>query len=207
MGCLVAAPIMRTALSYAMPDRVLFLHLHLREAQRPGARGLVAIAWREPTGIRVLARIYRRVGLAALVLLAPVAIWIVRVLLSGRYEPGWQAPFFLTCTAWSAGAIVATVLEGRGGVLLRVAESRVARRIGLYSYAMYVIHDPLANVLDQYGWVHRPGGEATVLSLTGYVIAMSALTFGIAALSWHWLEKPILRLRPRQATPPAPMTP
>ncbi len=203
IACLVLAPIVRTVLSYALPDRLFFYTFTFGRLDGLALGALLAIAWREPSGIGALARTIRRVGLASLVVLLPVAVWIVRVLSDGAYVPGWQGPFFLACSAWCGGAIVATVLEGRGGWLLRTAESRVARRIGLYSYAMYVIHDPLAHVLDQAGWIHRPGGEATLLSLTGYVVVMSALTFGLAALSWHLLEKPILRLRPPMAMPPA----
>ena len=72
------------------------------------------------------------------------------------------------------------------------------RRIGLYSYGMYVFHAPLhlyvgLPILERLDVTH--GVPAAVV----YGIAMALVTFGLAALSYHLFEVRFLRLKPKLA--------
>ena len=76
--------------------------------------------------------------------------------------------------------------------------SVVLRQFGLYSYAMYLIHLPLRaiirdRVLKPQMFDDFPGGPL-VAQLVFYVVAI-ALTFAVAAASYHLFEKHVLKLK------------
>ena len=74
----------------------------------------------------------------------------------------------------------------------------------MYSYAIYVLHDPLAHVLAHYGII-RPPSEGIAAAI-GYCAVMVPLTVAVGAASWHCFEGPILRLKARFSYQPAPAT-
>lgn len=67
---------------------------------------------------------------------------------------------------------------------------RAANRLGDYSYGIYVYSFPIQQMAAALGWADTP-------------LAMTALCappiLALAALSWHWVEKPALALRSRPA--------
>jgi peptidoglycan/LPS O-acetylase OafA/YrhL len=93
-------------------------------------------------------------------------------------------------------ALVAVVL----GVLAEAAGVKVApaalRTLGKYSYAMYVFHALLHHAVGVplLAWL-RPG--TGVAASLGYFAVMTGLTFGVALLSYHLLEKHFLALKRR----------
>ena len=62
---------------------------------------------------------------------------------------------------------------------------RVPARVGDWSYGAYLYGFPVQQVLAHY--------KLQEASFAGYVIAATVLTFTLAALSWHWVEKQALR--------------
>ncbi|MDE2433115.1 MAG: acyltransferase [Burkholderiales bacterium] len=77
------------------------------------------------------------------------------------------------------------------------------RRIGRYSYGMYVWHVPLGVLLlmpgaQRMGWDVKPGAALQTL----YVVGAVAATYGVASLSYRWLERPFLALKSRLAPYP-----
>jgi peptidoglycan/LPS O-acetylase OafA/YrhL len=204
IACLVLSPIIRHACAFAMPDKYFFFYA-FTFARLDGLAlgGLLAIAWRERERLAPLARLLRRAGLVGAVAGVVLIGTVLADLQGTQATPGWRVPMFLTASAWVAGAVVVTVLMGRGGWFRRAVESWPLRRVGVYSYALYVIHDPLAYVFDQFGWLHRPAAGASPGALIVYIVAMTAVCLGVAALSWHAFERPMLRFRPRQVIPPA----
>ncbi|MEO6929079.1 MAG: hypothetical protein ABI190_07925, partial [Casimicrobiaceae bacterium] len=74
------------------------------------------------------------------------------------------------------------------------AAARLLGRLGDYSYGVYIYSFPVQqSVLHLFpGW-----------SMTGYVLSTLALTLLCAAASWHLLEKPALRWKPRKPPVPA----
>lgn len=197
LACLVVVPIARTVASYAFPEHILLANMvtPLRiDGLALGA--LLSIAWRTPGRMPELGRRLRSWGVAGLLGIVLLVAWMLPELRRGEFD--WRLSLFLTLSVWCAGAVVSAMLLGRAGVFQRVAETGVARRIGTYSYGIYLIHDPLAHIFDQAGWLTRPGAGTTVSSLLGYLVVMGGISVGVAALSWHAIEQPILRLRPRQ---------
>ena len=82
---------------------------------------------------------------------------------------------------------------------------RPLRMIGKYSYAMYIFHEPLNN------FAGRPLVAALKINVSQsifwsatYIVIMTAVTFVLAWVSWHVLEKPFLNLK-RFFTPSSPV--
>ena len=83
--------------------------------------------------------------------------------------------------------------------LARVFRWGWLRSLGKYSYAMYVFQNPLiplvallpfsASVFDQIG------GQHSIVAHLIYITAMFSLTYLVALVSWHVLEKHCLRLK------------
>jgi peptidoglycan/LPS O-acetylase OafA/YrhL len=79
------------------------------------------------------------------------------------------------------------------GPLTRLFSMRVLRIFGKYSYGMYLYHFPLTAVFEhmKFFWIRYPLGTPL------YVGACLAGNLGVAALSFHFFEQPILGLKKR----------
>jgi peptidoglycan/LPS O-acetylase OafA/YrhL len=88
----------------------------------------------------------------------------------------------------------------------RVLSWAPLRRIGLYSYGMYVFHAPLHVYvgLPILARIHPSYGTAAGIL---YAIMLGLVTLGLAMLSYHLFEVRFLRLKPTLApvAPPAPL--
>lgn len=81
---------------------------------------------------------------------------------------------------------VVIVMALRDGILGRWLSRPWLRRIGKYSYVMYLIHWPLLLVLD-----HVVPGSGLLAWIVFYVALVAGLT-QIGAASWRWFEQPII---------------
>ena len=81
----------------------------------------------------------------------------------------------------------------------RLFRSSLLRSLGKYSYAMYVFQSPLiplvAMLPSSMSVFERFGGDDSIIAHLCYIAFMFLLTYGIALLSWHILEKHCLRLK------------
>ncbi|KTT39395.1 acetyltransferase, partial [Pseudomonas oryzihabitans] len=68
-----------------------------------------------------------------------------------------------------------------------------------YSYGLYLFNFPVQQLL-MHGFPER-------FSLPGFLAVSYALTLGCAVLSWHLIEAPALRLKPRRKAPAVPTAP
>jgi peptidoglycan/LPS O-acetylase OafA/YrhL len=77
----------------------------------------------------------------------------------------------------------------------RMLASKPLRRVGMYSYGMYVFHVPL------HLWVGLPiiGEDPSLPLALLYVVVMMLVTFGVAAASYHLFERRFLLLKTRLA--------
>ncbi len=88
-------------------------------------------------------------------------------------------------------------LQSDGGLLQRLFERPWLVMLGKYSYGIYILHWPILYFL--YGrsgfhfWATDRFGNLMALALT--LTVGIGVTLGLAALSWHFFEAPILRLR------------
>jgi peptidoglycan/LPS O-acetylase OafA/YrhL len=83
----------------------------------------------------------------------------------------------------------------RQGSLHRVLTIPLLRSFGKYSYAMYVTHAIIVELLQPVfvGLIGRGGGLLFWFCL--YFSATVAITLGVAWLSWQMIEQPFLRLK------------
>jgi peptidoglycan/LPS O-acetylase OafA/YrhL len=95
--------------------------------------------------------------------------------------------------------VVARAAEGAGGWAGRILELGPLRYLGTISYGIYVYHQMLPELLPR---IARRLGHADLLAPLGdqtvpFVLFYTAVTVGIAALSWHGFERPINRWKNR----------
>ncbi len=105
--------------------------------------------------------------------------------------------FLVIGSAASLGVIMAAVLASPQAMAVSVLETSPFRYLGKISYALYIIHLPVAL------WVEDFGGLAHWQALTGipadwiHFVVVSAVSIGLAHLSYDWVEKPFLDLKAR----------
>jgi peptidoglycan/LPS O-acetylase OafA/YrhL len=88
----------------------------------------------------------------------------------------------------------------RGGRLTRWLEVPLMRRIGLYSYGMYVYHECVIMLVRQ---TNLLTGMSEARSKLVLFAAATAITFAVAAASYHAFERPFLKWKSRYETPPS----
>jgi peptidoglycan/LPS O-acetylase OafA/YrhL len=158
---------------------------------------LVALALRDATQRARLSRALR--PLAAFGLLALLVV-VARSHGLSRMNLGVQT------YGYSALALLFALLLADLGLVPGRAYGRVLsngplRRVGTYSYGMYVLHIPLKGVvlalasarLEAAVRAHPVGFDVA------FVIALTLLTMGLAAVSYVVLERPFLSLKERWA--------
>lgn len=94
--------------------------------------------------------------------------------------------------------IVYLTLSGEG-LLHSIFKTRFLRHIGTYSYGLYVFHQMFRM---PFKWYIRDPLEATGMPELGvqvlYMLLAFGATYGLARLSWTFLEKPFLNLKDRK---------
>ncbi len=104
-----------------------------------------------------------------------------------------------------AGCLGLALTAREGSLGLRLLNLPLLRYTGKISYGLYLYHPivfvlifPSVERVPLHGWMmqHAPAllGQALSLALK------YTLVFGLAAVSWRWMEEPILRLKSRFAT-------
>jgi peptidoglycan/LPS O-acetylase OafA/YrhL len=81
----------------------------------------------------------------------------------------------------------------------RIGTTRWLMAFGKYSYTIYVIHIAVFGHLVQLiGWADKTFGLPwNIPARVGYVLVMTAVVFGLALLSWQYIESPLLSLKRR----------
>jgi peptidoglycan/LPS O-acetylase OafA/YrhL len=102
-------------------------------------------------------------------------------------------------------ATIATVVLSGDGRCARAFSRRTPRFLGRYSYALYVVHQPLILLLLHPTMFQRPvdGGASRMPMYGELLVATAALSVSVALVSWHGLEKHFLRMKERVASSPA----
>jgi peptidoglycan/LPS O-acetylase OafA/YrhL len=157
---------------------------------------LLAVAAREPGGLTIFRRWARIVAPLAFGVLA-----FVFVPLDQHGSESWLFHTFgLTASVYLAGSLVVGALFAKqDGFWRTILGSRPLGQIGLYSYAIYVIHLPLAYLLENSRLVTRAWFESVIRApLAAELLHCGTLmlvSIGFGALSWHLFERPILSWR------------
>ena len=104
-----------------------------------------------------------------------------------------------TCVAALAGALLVYVMRaGAADPLSRIFSSPFMAQCGKYSYALYLVHVPVAGflfpltfrVLDKF-----TGLTSYELTFVVFVAVSFAVSYSLSALSWHFFEGPIMKLK------------
>lgn len=111
---------------------------------------------------------------------------------------------FAALTGW---AVLTDQARSRGGSVSRwsaVLRWSVLRRFGHYSYAIYVFHKPLHDLVGVpllTHWTGQPHTADLGIATLYFVLATVAL-YAVGWLSWHLFERHFLALKDRLSTPP-----
>ena len=111
---------------------------------------------------------------------------------------------FAAFTGW---AVLTDQARSRGGSVSRwsaVLHWAVLRRFGQYSYAIYVFHKPLHDLVGVpmlVRWTGQPHTADPGTALLYFAVA-TAVTFGVGWLSWHLFERHFMALKDRLSAPP-----
>jgi peptidoglycan/LPS O-acetylase OafA/YrhL len=178
IALIVGAPILRFVLP---PFAAYALTCSRADALAMGA--LVAILVREPQRARAdIARVvfYASLGTLAMLLatdaLAVPFGWVSLVVASSLVALGAGAGIYLLVMTGSP----------------RWLESPVLISIGTYSYAMYMIHVPIRRPVTD--WVSANVGGTYELLIANFV-ALLAVSWALAWISWRLIERPILSFK------------
>jgi peptidoglycan/LPS O-acetylase OafA/YrhL len=138
-----------------------------------------------------------RQRLIAFIGLTGFALWLVSYSLAKQYQPGDMSGVLFAHISTTAAAmffmwVVARAARGFGGVVGALLNNAALRYIGAISYGIYLLH------LFMPFWLSKAGVH---LPLWQFYWVASATTISLAALSWHFLERPIMRLGRTTAMP------
>lgn len=164
---------------------------------------MISLAARDGKSFPVLARAARPVlGLAVAVV---AAVWWI------QGGPSVAEPLMgtvgLTALSLVFGSLlVLTLASPESAALSRGLRSRPLRVLGRYSYALYVVHAPVALLLPSIGIsaaVLPPLFGLTLPGQLAFTGVACIVSLGAAYLSWHLFEKHFLKLKDRFAEAPA----
>lgn len=111
---------------------------------------------------------------------------------------------FAALTGW---AVLTDRARSRGGSVSRwsaVLRWSPLRRFGHYSYAIYVFHKPLHDLVGVPLLTHWTGQPHTadLGTATLYFVLATAVLYAVGWLSWHLFERHFLALKDRLSAPP-----
>jgi peptidoglycan/LPS O-acetylase OafA/YrhL len=186
LALIAGAPVLRFVLP---PVAAYALTLPRADALAMGA--LVAILVREQQRAPDERRDRRRADLARVAFYTSLGTFAMLVATDALAVP------FGPVSLVVASSLLA-ILGGAGIYILATSESPrwlcspVLVSIGMYSYAMYMIHVPIRRLVTD--WVSAHVGGTYELLLANFV-ALLAVSWALAWISWHLLERPILSLK------------
>lgn len=158
--------------------------------------GFVALGMRDAGLVSYLQRWAAPVAITALAVVLGVLVWRRNLSYS---EPATQLIVFDALAVLFGAGIFLTLARPRAA-MSRVCSSRWLRVLGKYSYAIYLFHQPI--ILALYG----AGFSATnVPEIAGsrwpgalvFTVLCTVVSLGAAFVSWHLLERHVLRLKDR----------
>ncbi|WP_263375168.1 acyltransferase family protein [Granulicella aggregans] len=198
LAAVIFSPILRGILSVTLSPQLLRMELFYRslptrlDALLIG--GLVALSLRGPEEamVRRLSRPLLLISAALFVALYLIATKALALPLDGSAS-NWIGVFGFTIIDVFAAALILECIHP-GSALGAALSWRPLRALGIISYGFYVYHDLLHDVYSELA--HRVSTEHP-FAMT-LLVAFTA-TLLIAALSYRFLERPLLKLKDRFA--------
>jgi peptidoglycan/LPS O-acetylase OafA/YrhL len=150
---------------------------------------LAAVATRDPGFAAAFARNRVALGcvfaglLGGMVTLS-IRLWNLPPMAYHLAAQFWIAAFYAMLIVW-----VTAKPSGAVGALMRFPALRM---LGVVSYAVYLFHVPVMETVFALARGQPPALRTT--SDATLILASLGVTLGLAALSWHLVERPLLRL-------------
>jgi len=186
---IVAAPICRGLLwSEAAPGFAGFVLMPARaDALLLGV--LAAVAIRDPGFAAAFARNRLAlgcvfVGLFGGMVTLSIHLWNMPPIAFHLAAQFWIAAFYTMLIVWATAKT-----SGALGALMRFP---ALRALGVVSYAVYLFHVPVLETVFALARGQPPALRATSDAML--ILASLAVTISLAALSWRFVERPLLRL-------------
>jgi peptidoglycan/LPS O-acetylase OafA/YrhL len=185
----VLAPILREVLFRFTPASYMYWNTLMPCRADTFAVGiLAALAWKSPE-IRSFLSLRKRWVYATLIFLFAGCLFLLKFLpgttnhITAIWGFSWLAFFYVT--------LMLTILLDPGGRLGRVMHLGWLRKLGGISYCLYIVHVPIDGILHAVLLRERP----TIATLPGLGVTLlaTALSLGIALLSWRYIEGPMVR--------------
>jgi peptidoglycan/LPS O-acetylase OafA/YrhL len=149
----------------------------------------IALAARGPRGLAALVKPAKIVGA-----LAGVAMLLIFVGSQDftYFETGVSIAGFTLLALFFGSAIVLTLAAPANSALSKAMSSPFLRSLGKYSYALYIYHMAVAQMLKT---THLTALGPAWFSYIVVMLASGLISYGIAWLSWHLFEKHFLKLK------------
>jgi peptidoglycan/LPS O-acetylase OafA/YrhL len=192
LGLLTLSLVLRTVLVQAGVDTNSLYVITFTHLDGLAVGSSLAVCLRDP---QLFARVRQALPVAAAT--GFVGIVTARILDGDHFFWGKaMASFGYSCLAVGFGALMVYALGGgRALGLDRLLASRFLTQTGKYSYALYVVHVPIANIAAPA--IMRIFGSrlGTTLSFALFAVVAFSLSWATAILSWHLFEKRVLALK------------
>jgi peptidoglycan/LPS O-acetylase OafA/YrhL len=101
-----------------------------------------------------------------------------------------------TFIAIAYGALLALAIR-RGSVLERIFSLPLLRLFGKYSYGIYLFHFPLSEFLSPKREIFISVTHSFAVGSITFILACLLINLGVAAVSFHFIESPIIGLKKR----------
>jgi peptidoglycan/LPS O-acetylase OafA/YrhL len=157
--------------------------------------GLLALLAREGEGLaqwRKFALPAAITSIIALLLLTQMQSFSPLGLVSYAVQPTTRTVLF-------GSLLLAAVTLPRTHPLTRMLAAAPLRTLGKYSYAMYIIHQPLILALVRASYapwrIPTQPGHSVLHAQLGYFLFITLLTLAIARITWLVIEQPCLELK------------
>jgi peptidoglycan/LPS O-acetylase OafA/YrhL len=157
---------------------------------------LVALAARDPRDLALLSRWMPPAALAAAVSLA--VLCGVRRDLAPPFDAGILTLGLSSVAIFFGGVLLVVLAAAPGTAIHTIFSQRPLMALGRYSYALYLVHLPVAVVLmqrfDIAGGVPVVGGS-TVLGIAAFCTVAATISLSLAWVSWHVWEQQFLKMK------------
>jgi peptidoglycan/LPS O-acetylase OafA/YrhL len=164
----------------------------------------IAVMARRPEGVRSLIRwLPALVAIGGVVFASALALRYLGSDPPSIIEPADSVGLVLLFGA----LIIASIAPNRGRLLTGLVTNRPMRMLGKYSYGIYVFHAPIARYL----WIRQPDAwlaeriGSPLLALLLQAVVASAVSIGIAVMSYELYERRFLALKARFAPHSSPV--
>jgi peptidoglycan/LPS O-acetylase OafA/YrhL len=158
----------------------------------------LAVAVRDPGAFAWIRRFSARIAVIAGVALAGMGIHYGSL----DWSPWPMLIVAPLLTSLLYASCLARVVSGLGTVTLgqKLVNNRWLRSIGKYSYAMYALHNPIHKTVhylteNLQQRVMADGSIAWIGFTVVYTVVLSAISYGLARISWWALESRFLKLK------------